>query len=279
MSAFFKSSGSPGAGLPWDSPPSTPQRGTELSPAEVKEPRSIPLKMCQVSRKQCPPDTENRYCMLEVYSFLCVWFSIDNWQPKLTKTAEREHCEERFLASLPHIFSLLVSETSSSPSSFSLSLPFCLLFLWLPLSSISLLVLLLPSLSLFPPLSLSLSLRLLISTARYFEVISSSRKNSVFLRAKDPAMAQSWYSAIQAGVANLLPRVKEEMKTMQPGMEVKHLGWITEQVCKNTDVHCPYGKTCPAAFCVFYVCSCCFLVFHGALVSHLYVKCSCAPFF
>lgn len=62
MSAFFKSSGSPGAALPWDSPPSTPQRGNELSP-EVKEPRSIPLKMCQVSRKQCPPDTENRYCM------------------------------------------------------------------------------------------------------------------------------------------------------------------------------------------------------------------------
>lgn len=60
MSAFFKSAGSPGAGLPWDSPPSTPQRGTEPSLAEVKEPRSIPLKMCQVSRKQCPPDTENR---------------------------------------------------------------------------------------------------------------------------------------------------------------------------------------------------------------------------
>lgn len=61
MSAFFKSSGSPGANLPWDSPPSTPQRGTEVSPTEVKEPRSIPVKMCQVSRKQCPPDTENRY--------------------------------------------------------------------------------------------------------------------------------------------------------------------------------------------------------------------------
>lgn len=60
MSAFFKNSGSPGATLPWDSPPSTPHTGTELSPAEVKEPRSIPLKMCQVSRKQCPPDTENR---------------------------------------------------------------------------------------------------------------------------------------------------------------------------------------------------------------------------
>lgn len=54
----------------------------------------------------------------------------------------------------------------------------------------------------------------------------------MFLRAKDPAMAQSWYNAIQANITNLLPRVKDEMKVMQPGMEVKHLGWITEQVCK-----------------------------------------------
>ncbi|XP_034021972.1 alpha-1-syntrophin [Thalassophryne amazonica] len=129
MSAFFKSSGSPGAALPWDSPPSTPQKAPELSPAEVKEPRSIPLRMCQVTRKQCPPDTENRY----------------------------------------------------------------------------------------------------------FEVVSSNRKNSVFLRAKDPAMAQSWYNAIQAGAANLLQRVKEEMKCMQPGMEVKHLGWITEQVAQGPE--------------------------------------------
>ncbi|MEQ2316595.1 hypothetical protein AMECASPLE_034031, partial [Ameca splendens] len=128
MSAFFKSSGSPGASLPWDSPPSTPQRGNEVSSAEVKEPRSIPMKVCQVSRKQCPPDTENRY----------------------------------------------------------------------------------------------------------FEVISSNRKNSMFLRAKDPAMAQSWYNAIQAAAASLLPQVKEEMKSMQPGMEVKHLGWLTEQVWKDT---------------------------------------------
>ncbi|XP_015814688.2 alpha-1-syntrophin [Nothobranchius furzeri] len=124
MSSYFKSPGSPGASLPWDSPPSTPQRGAELSPAEVKDPRSIPLKMCQVSRKQCPPDTENRY----------------------------------------------------------------------------------------------------------FEVVSSSRKNSMFLRAKDPAMAQSWYNAIQAAAANLFPQVKEELKSMQPGMEVKHLGWLAEQV-------------------------------------------------
>uniref|UniRef100_A0A3Q3QMA1 Syntrophin alpha 1 n=1 Tax=Monopterus albus TaxID=43700 RepID=A0A3Q3QMA1_MONAL len=129
MSAFFKSSGSPGAALPWDSPPSTPQKSTELSSAEVREPRSIPLKMCQVSRKQCPPDTENRY----------------------------------------------------------------------------------------------------------FEVISSNRKNSVFLRAKDPAMAQSWYNAVQAGAANLLPRVKDDMKIMKPGMEVKYLGWIAEQVAQGPE--------------------------------------------
>lgn len=73
----------------------------------------------------------------------------------------------------------------------------------------------------------------LLSPVRYFEVVSSTRKNSVFLRAKDLAMAQSWYNAIQASIANLLPRTKEEMKVMQPGMEVKHLGWITEQVCKR----------------------------------------------
>ncbi|KAK7880255.1 hypothetical protein WMY93_030622 [Mugilogobius chulae] len=130
MSAFFKSSGSPGSALPWDSPPSTPQKGTsEPTPAEVREPRSIPLKMCQVSRKQCPPDTEHRY----------------------------------------------------------------------------------------------------------FEVVSSNRKNSLFLRAKDPAMAQSWYNAIQAGAASLLQRVKEELRNMQPHMDVKHLGWIAEQVSQGPE--------------------------------------------
>lgn len=70
MSAFFKSSGSPGASLPWDSPPSTPQRDPELSPAEGKEPRSVPLKMCQVSRKQCPPDTEDRCYMSNTSCFV-----------------------------------------------------------------------------------------------------------------------------------------------------------------------------------------------------------------
>ncbi|KAL1269476.1 hypothetical protein QQF64_031765 [Cirrhinus molitorella] len=38
---------------------------------------------------------------------------------------------------------------------------------------------------------------------RYFEVVSSDRKKSVFLRAKDHAMAQAWYNAIQTGSAAL----------------------------------------------------------------------------
>lgn len=78
--------------------------------------------------------------------------------------------------------------------------------------------------------------RFFISLLRYFEVISSNRKNSVFLRAKDPAMAQSWYNAIQAAAVHLLPQVKEEMKRMQLGMEVKHLGWLSEQVWRNRAV-------------------------------------------
>lgn len=49
-------------------------------------------------------------------------------------------------------------------------------------------------------------------------------------------MAQSWYNAIQAGAANLLRQVKEDLNIMQPGMEVKHLGWIIEQVSNNTDL-------------------------------------------
>lgn len=95
----------------------------------------------------------------------------------------------------------------------------------------------LPSLSspisffLSPSLSVpSLSPSVLSPSHRYFEVISSSRKSSVFLRAKDPAMAQSWYNAIQAGVSALVPRVRDELRAMQAGLEVKHMGWITEQV-------------------------------------------------
>ncbi|XP_041112439.1 alpha-1-syntrophin-like [Polyodon spathula] len=67
---------------------------------------------------------------------------------------------------------------------------------------------------------------------RYFEVTSADRNSSLFLRAKDPAMAQSWYTAIQSAANALIPRVKEELKSLQgePGdKEIKHLGWLIEQ--------------------------------------------------
>lgn len=54
-------------------------------------------------------------------------------------------------------------------------------------------------------------------------------------------MAQSWYNAILAGTANLLPRVKEEIRTKQPSMDVKHVGWITEQVCEGMTAHVVYS--------------------------------------
>lgn len=57
MSAFFK--GGSTAGPPvLDSPPATPQKQTD--PA-LKETRTLPLRMCHVTCKQCPPDTEDRY--------------------------------------------------------------------------------------------------------------------------------------------------------------------------------------------------------------------------
>ncbi|KAL4655655.1 alpha-1-syntrophin [Arapaima gigas] len=123
MSAYFKNTG-PGGPLPWDSPPaSLRKQGIGNSPAELKESRAILLKMCQVTRKQCPPDTENRY----------------------------------------------------------------------------------------------------------FEVISADRRSSLFLRAKDPAVAQSWYNAIQVAISALIPKVKEELRGMHGGQEIKLIGWLSEQ--------------------------------------------------
>lgn len=57
MSAFFKGGSTTGPPV-LDSPPATPQKQTD--PA-LKETRTLPLRMCHVTRKQCPPDTEDRY--------------------------------------------------------------------------------------------------------------------------------------------------------------------------------------------------------------------------
>ncbi|NXV03044.1 SNTA1 protein, partial [Cettia cetti] len=71
---------------------------------------------------------------------------------------------------------------------------------------------------------------------RYLEVCSADGRVALFLRAKDEATAQSWLGAIQANAAALLPRVKEELRTQLAGAgtvagrDVKHVGWLTEQV-------------------------------------------------
>ncbi|XP_039623307.1 alpha-1-syntrophin [Polypterus senegalus] len=130
MSSYFKNA-SPGATVPWDSPPSSPQKQRDpASPTqgmgELKDGRAIQLKMCQVFRKACAPDTDNRY----------------------------------------------------------------------------------------------------------IEVISADRKLTFFLRAKDSAMAQSWYTAIQTNASALLPRVIEELKSLQGNTEgkgIKHIGWLIEK--------------------------------------------------
>ncbi|NWT87859.1 SNTA1 protein, partial [Lanius ludovicianus] len=71
---------------------------------------------------------------------------------------------------------------------------------------------------------------------RYLEVCSADGRIALFLRAKDEATAQSWLGAIQANAAALLPRVKEELRAQLAGAgtvagrDVKHVGWLTEQV-------------------------------------------------
>ncbi|XP_010582398.1 PREDICTED: alpha-1-syntrophin [Haliaeetus leucocephalus] len=71
---------------------------------------------------------------------------------------------------------------------------------------------------------------------RYLEVCSADGRVALFLRAKDEATAQSWLSAIQANAGALLPRVKEELRAQLAGAgtvagrDVKHVGWLTEQL-------------------------------------------------
>ncbi|NXK86562.1 SNTA1 protein, partial [Formicarius rufipectus] len=81
---------------------------------------------------------------------------------------------------------------------------------------------------------------------RYLEVCSADGRVALFLRAKDEATAQSWLGAIQANAGALLPRVKEELRAhlagagTAAGRDVKHVGWLTEQVPPT-----PHTVPCP----------------------------------
>uniref|UniRef100_A0A672NJX0 Syntrophin alpha 1 n=1 Tax=Sinocyclocheilus grahami TaxID=75366 RepID=A0A672NJX0_SINGR len=66
MSAFFKGGSMTGPPV-LDSPPASPQKQTD---PVLKETQTIPLRMCHVTLKQCPPDTEDRYkhtCVVLLY--------------------------------------------------------------------------------------------------------------------------------------------------------------------------------------------------------------------
>ncbi|NXP08979.1 SNTA1 protein, partial [Thinocorus orbignyianus] len=84
---------------------------------------------------------------------------------------------------------------------------------------------------------------------RYLEVCSADGRVALFLRAKDEATAQSWLGAIQANAGALLPRVKEELRAQLAGAgavagrDVKHVGWLTEQVPPQT-FHHPMPPRC-----------------------------------
>ncbi|XP_038605970.1 alpha-1-syntrophin [Tachyglossus aculeatus] len=72
--------------------------------------------------------------------------------------------------------------------------------------------------------------------SRYLEVRSADGRDSLFLRAKDEASAQSWLAAIQACINDLVPWVKDELRALLAGAgvagskEIKQIGWLTEQL-------------------------------------------------
>ncbi|NWZ00091.1 SNTA1 protein, partial [Loxia curvirostra] len=159
ISPYFKNS-SAGATVSWDPSPAAQQKRSSplLPPRELRESRSVPLKMCYVSRKCLPTDPEHRSAPGLVMPPRCPG------EPR-------------------------VGRDSSGPC-----------------------------------------------PCRYLEVCSADGRVALFLRAKDEATAQSWLGAIQANAAALLPRVKEELRAQLAGAgtvagrDVKHVGWLTEQV-------------------------------------------------
>ncbi|XP_063311809.1 alpha-1-syntrophin [Pelobates fuscus] len=67
---------------------------------------------------------------------------------------------------------------------------------------------------------------------RYLEICSADGRDVLFLRAKDEGTAQSWFNAIHTNVSCLIPRIREDIKQYL-GKEVKHMGWLTEQLTQD----------------------------------------------
>ncbi|KAM8799309.1 beta-2-syntrophin [Eudromia elegans] len=71
---------------------------------------------------------------------------------------------------------------------------------------------------------------------RLIELHSPDSRNTLILRCKDTATAHSWFAALHANIAALLPQVLAELNAMLGGgqaaggsREVKHIAWLAEQ--------------------------------------------------
>ncbi|NXK11318.1 SNTB2 protein, partial [Herpetotheres cachinnans] len=71
---------------------------------------------------------------------------------------------------------------------------------------------------------------------RLIELHSPDSRNTLILRCKDTATAHSWFTALHANIAALLPQVLAELNAMlgtggtaAGGREVKHVAWLAEQ--------------------------------------------------
>ncbi|XP_037265361.1 beta-2-syntrophin isoform X1 [Falco rusticolus] len=71
---------------------------------------------------------------------------------------------------------------------------------------------------------------------RLIELHSPDSRNTLILRCKDTATAHSWFTALHANIAALLPQVLAELNamlgtggTVAGGREVKHIAWLAEQ--------------------------------------------------
>nr|XP_025975470.1 beta-2-syntrophin [Dromaius novaehollandiae] len=71
---------------------------------------------------------------------------------------------------------------------------------------------------------------------RLIELHSPDSRNTLVLRCKDTATAHSWFTALHANIAALLPQVLAELNAMLgttnatgSSKEVKHIAWLAEQ--------------------------------------------------
>ncbi|XP_073446373.1 beta-1-syntrophin isoform X2 [Dendrobates tinctorius] len=78
---------------------------------------------------------------------------------------------------------------------------------------------------------------------RHLELHSPDAKHTVVLRSKDPATAQTWFSAIHGvaveQAAKAITEVKDQLgkKGISGSQEIRHMGWLAEKVPGENEKH------------------------------------------